>query len=561
MDFFCQKRTRSDSQPKATLPVKRRASCPLTRQGTRVDRRQDRGSFLAGLFRARPPAGARWFPAPGLELGAEESVPLLGGSSEGEDQPEHRKAPGTLPSVPAVQLSEGSRLQVPGPGHKALHSSLDNLPEAMARSLQQTRRKEKKEKWRVDPQGAEMPLLSQDYWMKQLQAVGPMPKDWSFRVDASLTLAGLLSSSLLSAAFHAAPHDYGVSWRDLPEVKSRRLLESITPRQHHLQEALFEVITSEATYLRSLGVAVSHFRSSQPLQAALAVTELHQLFSNLPQVKGVSDRFLLELEEELDKDIFLAGLGAVVLRHCPAFRRVYIPYVTNQMYQEQLMQKLMRENGRFLQVLRRLEGQPVCRRQPLKSFLVLPFQRITRLKMLLESILKLAPAGSELEESIGAALKAVGEIVSECNESVRRMKQTEELVLLEKQVEFLKTKAIPLISRGRWLVRAGALTHILLQDGVAGSRPRLSRKPIHLHLFSDLLLLSRRREDGRFSVQDYANANHVKAELLEADLAFRLRLSQNHRGAGAEFLLRAASASERQEWISLIARHASPAPS
>lgn len=188
--------------------------------------------------------------------------------------------------------------------------------------------------------------------MKQLQAVGPMPKDWSFRVDASLTLAGLLSSSLLSAAFHAAPHDYGVSWRDLPEVKSRRLLESITPRQHHLQEvagpscvwslphpkgdrargwervaqpspmgrgvvgggcrawaphackrcrgaehgtwsllqALFEVITSEATYLRSLGVAVSHFRSSQPLQAALAVTELHQLFSNLPQVKGVSDR-------------------------------------------------------------------------------------------------------------------------------------------------------------------------------------------------------------------------------------------------------------------------------
>lgn len=52
-------------------------------------------------------------------------------------------------------------------------------------------------------------------------------------------------------------------------------------------------------------------------------------------------RFLLELEEELDKDIFLAGLGAVVLRHCPAFRRVYIPYVTNQMYQEQLMQKLM----------------------------------------------------------------------------------------------------------------------------------------------------------------------------------------------------------------------------
>ncbi|EMP42072.1 Rho guanine nucleotide exchange factor 5 [Chelonia mydas] len=164
-----------------------------------------------------------------------------------------------------------------------------------------------------------------------------------------------------------------------------------------------------------------------------------------------------------------------------------------------------------------------------------------------QNILKLAPADSELASSISAALAAVGEIVSECNENVRRMKQTEELVLLEKQVEFVKTKSIPLISRGRWLVRAGEFSQVLIQEVGVGYKPRLSTKPIHLHLLSDLLLLSRQRDDGRFSVKDYAQTCHVRAELLRAkplglpDPTFLLCLSRNHRGASTEFILKAAS--------------------
>lgn len=41
-------------------------------------------------------------------------------------------------------------------------------------------------------------------------------------------------------------------------------------------------------------------------------------------------------------------------------------------------------NAGFQQVLERLESDPVCQRLSLKSFLILPFQRITRLKLLLQ---------------------------------------------------------------------------------------------------------------------------------------------------------------------------------
>ncbi|XP_067422324.1 rho guanine nucleotide exchange factor 19-like [Emydura macquarii macquarii] len=619
MDFFRRKRARSDSPPRAVAPVKRHGSCPLARrpEQAKPESRQELCPFLAGLFRApKAPSAARWGvfrggsrdPGSAAEARAEEGVLLLVDAAEGadllggavpppfcyqpppptaelaslesagpEEQVEEPPSP-VGPTGPAGLLETGMEQPTPVPGRKVLHGSLEDLSKATAMLMPSPERRlfrrplgkgaKDTDKWRRESKYVQTQPLYQDYWVKHLRAAERKPKQPSFRVDASLSLAGLLSSSLLGASSQVSPRDYSFSfWQEIPEVKSRRLVETLTPQQHHLQEAMFEVITSEASYLRSLLVATSHFEGSLALRETLTRAEMHRLFSNLQQVKDVSERFLLELEEQMDKDVFLPGLGTLVLKHCPAFHRVYLPYVTNQMYQEQLMQQLMRENWRFRHVLRKLEEQPVCRRQPLKSFLVLPFQRITRLKILLESILKLAPPGSELASSIGAALTAVAEIVSECNENVRRMKQTEELVLLEKQVEFVKTKSIPLISQGRWLVRAGEFSQVLIQEVGVGYRPRLNTKPIHLHLFSDLLLLSRRRDDGRFSVKDYAQTCHVRAELLKAkplglpDTAFLLCLSRNHLGAGSEFIVKAASQAQRQEWISLITSRASPRPS
>ncbi|TFK13843.1 gap junction alpha-4 protein [Platysternon megacephalum] len=594
MDFFCRKRARSDSPPRAAVPVKRHGSCPVAQrpQPARPESRPELCPFLAGLFRPRSAkeglSAARRGSSRESGSTTEERAPLLADNAKGADLPgsavpaplrcplspptAELAAPESMgpeepveeppssagPTGPAGLPEMGTKQPIPVPGRKVLHGSLEDLSKATATQLPSPERRlfrrplgkgaKDTDKWKRESKYVQTQPLYQDYWMKRLKAVERKPKEPAFRVDASLSIAGLLSSSLLGAASQISSRDYSFCfWQEIPEVKSRRLLESLTPRQHRLQEALFEMITSEASYLRSLSVATSHFKGSLALRETLTRAEVHRLFSNLQQVKDVSERFLLELEEHMDKDVFLAGLGAVVLKHCPAFHRVYIPYVTNQMYQEQLMQQLMRENWRFRQVLRKLEEQPVCQRQPLKSFLVLPFQRITRLKILLENILKLAPVGSELASSIGAALTAVGEIVSACNENVRHMKQTEELVLLEKQVTFVKTKSIPLISRGRWLVRAGEFSQVLIQEVGVGYRPRLSTKPIHLHLLSDLLLLSRRRDDGRFSVKDYAQTCHVRAELLRAkplglpDTAFLLCLSHNHRGASAEFIIKAAS--------------------
>lgn len=107
----------------------------------------------------------------------------------------------------------------------------------------------------------------------------------------------------------------------------------------------------------------------------------------------------------------ISQVGDIVLRHCLTFRSLYVPYVTNMMYQEALVTLLLwvsplimllllswlhfylglalspiprQENRQFLLAVKKLESDPICRRQTLKYFLVLPFQRITRLKIIME---------------------------------------------------------------------------------------------------------------------------------------------------------------------------------
>jgi len=54
-----------------------------------------------------------------------------------------------------------------------------------------------------------------------------------------------------------------------------------------------------------------------------------------------SFRFLQDLEHRLEEDILRFDVCDIVLEHCPALRRVYLPYVTNQAYQEQTYQRLL----------------------------------------------------------------------------------------------------------------------------------------------------------------------------------------------------------------------------
>lgn len=70
-------------------------------------------------------------------------------------------------------------------------------------------------------------------------------------------------------------------WCEIPEVISSSVLSTLNAHQMKLQEAKFEMITSEASYLNSLNVLVDHFIASIENSEQLNQEEREVLFGKI----------------------------------------------------------------------------------------------------------------------------------------------------------------------------------------------------------------------------------------------------------------------------------------
>ncbi|XP_072586392.1 rho guanine nucleotide exchange factor 15 [Vulpes vulpes] len=352
--------------------------------------------------------------------------------------------------------------------------------------------------------------------------------------------------------FARPPGPRNTLWQELPAVRASGLLDTLSPQERRMQESLFEVVTSEASYLRSLRLLTDTFVLSQALRDTLTPRDHHTLFSNVQRVQGVSERFLGTLLSRVRSSPHISDLCDVVHEHAVGPFSVYVDYVRNQQYQEETYSRLMDTNVRFSAELRRLQSLPKCERLPLPSFLLLPFQRITRLRMLLQNILRQTEEGSSRQENAQKALGAVSKIIERCSAEVGRMKQTEELIRLTQRLRFHKVKALPLVSWSRRLELQGELTELGCRRGgvLFTSRPRFT--PLCLLLFSDLLLITQPKSGQRLQVLDYAHRSLVQAQQVpdpSGPPTFRLSLLSNHQGRPTHRLLQASSLSDMQRWL------------
>ncbi|XP_070584146.1 rho guanine nucleotide exchange factor 15 isoform X2 [Erythrolamprus reginae] len=343
-------------------------------------------------------------------------------------------------------------------------------------------------------------------------------------------------------------------WQQLPAVRESGVLDNISPEERKMQESLFEVVTSEASYLRSLTLLIEHFMESRDLACTILLREHRILFSNIRKVQEVSERFLQDLEQRLDESLQISDVCDIVEEHAQQSFSVYIDYVRNQLYQEKTYSSLMEKNAQFATVVTRLQEQPQCQRLPFMSFLLLPFQRITRIKMLLENILRRTEEGSLREQNSMKALASVSKIIEECNSEVGRMRHMEELIHTASKIEFDKLKAIPIISQTRQLLKQGELLEVVYRGTIFGNKPKLI--PIYLFLFNDLLLVTQRKSSERFVVLDYAHRSLVQAHRCEdssvgqnAENSFYLTLMENHQGRSSERLYRAPTQSDMHRWM------------
>ncbi|XP_044107574.1 rho guanine nucleotide exchange factor 26 isoform X1 [Neovison vison] len=369
------------------------------------------------------------------------------------------------------------------------------------------------------------------------------------------------------------------TWSQLSAVKRNGLSQTVSQEERKRQEAIFEVISSEHSYLLSLEILIRMFKNSKELSDTMTKTESHHLFSNITDVCEASKKFFTELEARHQSNIFIDDISDIVEKHTASTFDPYVKYCTNEVYQQRTLQKLLATNPSFKEVLSRIESHEDCRNLPMISFLILPMQRVTRLPLLMDTICQKTPKDSPKYEVCKRALKEVSKLVRLCNEGARKMERTEMMYTINSQLEF-KIKPFPLVSSSRWLVKRGELT-AYVEDTVLFSR-RTSKQQVYFFLFNDVLIITKKKSEESYNVNDYSLRDQLLVESCDneelnsspgknsstmlysrqssANHLFTLTILSNHASEKVEMLLGAETQSERARWITALGHSSGKQP-
>ncbi|XP_027750663.1 rho guanine nucleotide exchange factor 26 isoform X3 [Empidonax traillii] len=353
------------------------------------------------------------------------------------------------------------------------------------------------------------------------------------------------------------------TWSQLSVVKRNGLSEAISQEERKRQEAIFEVISSEHSYLLSLEILIRMFKNSRELSLTMTKTESHHLFSNITDVYEASKKFFEELEARHQNNIFIDDISDIVEKHAASTFDPYVKYCTNEVYQQRTLQRLLATNPAFKEVLSRIESHEDCRNLPMISFLILPMQRVTRLPLLMDTICQKTPKDSAKYENCKQALKEVSKLVRLCNEGARKMERTEMMYTINSQLEF-KIKPFPLVSSSRWLVKRGELTAYVEDTGLFSKRT--SKQQVYFFLFNDVLIITKKKSEESYNVTEYSLRDQLVVLPCEEEPArnaaamargsaghlFRLLVLSNHAGDRVEMLLGAETQSDRARWITAL---------
>ncbi|KAG9332847.1 hypothetical protein JZ751_014946 [Albula glossodonta] len=356
---------------------------------------------------------------------------------------------------------------------------------------------------------------------------------------------------------------YKYDWA-LP-VQEMGILQSISAEERKRQEAMFELITSEFSYLHSLGILVRKFKGSEELRRTMTATEHHHLFSNITDIHAVSHRyqplnssltqkpmssarFFEQLDSRHQDNPLIKDINDIVQIHATLHFQPYITYCSNETFQQKTLQKLLAANTAFRDVLKRIENSTECGGLPVISFLILPMQRVTRLPLLMDTICQKTNEETAEYTSAVRALNAINKLVKKCNDGARTMERTEQMYTIQKQMDFGKIKPFPLVSSSRWLQKRGELA--VCTEDLSIFWKTFGHKSYYLFLFNDVLIVTRRKSEESYVVMDYATLENVEVELSasarqsgSSPHTLKLLMKKNSEGRAEQIALAAESLS------------------
>ncbi|KAI6004726.1 hypothetical protein EDD15DRAFT_1017322 [Pisolithus albus] len=353
---------------------------------------------------------------------------------------------------------------------------------------------------------------------------------------------------------------FGTSWASLLD---RTALEGIPAVERKRQEAIFELISTEADYVRDLQLIVELFYSR--LVDMLEAESTSVIFSNIEDILLTNTAFLSTLEErQRECRLYIDHVGDLLETHMPHMR-VYLDYCVNQANAGKVLQSLRDANPELSAQLQCLREDPSARNLDLSSYLLVPMQRLTRYPLLIRQILQYTdpptstpdlsvaprltlslPTEHAERESIASSLACAERILEEVNETIRDREGRERLGEVSEELRIGKDRldlTLPTHHLG---------PRRLLKEGVL-AKAKSGRK-LRVLLCSDILLLLNESESRglyRVPLPVHELEIHPSRRYARSEDAY-IRIHRAYPRGGETLLLRAPSIREARAWTEAI---------
>ncbi|XP_068772449.1 pleckstrin homology domain-containing family G member 5 [Struthio camelus] len=298
------------------------------------------------------------------------------------------------------------------------------------------------------------------------------------------------------------------SWQDIVEGA-----QALTRRQCHQQEAIWELLHTEATYIRKLQVITDLFLCcllNLQESGLLREVDAERLFGNVGEIiqlhRGLWSSVMAPVLEKarrtkalLDPLDFLKGFQA--------FGSLFQPYVRYCMEEEgcmEYMRALLRDSDLFRAYVAWAEKHEQCSRLKLSDMLVKPHQRLTKYPLLLKSVLKKTD-DAPTREAIVAAIGSVERFINHVNWCMRQRQERQRLAAVlgridsyeavESGTEEVDKLLKEFLRLDLTAPMAGTspddTRQLLLEGGLRMREGKDGKVDVYCFLFTDLLLVTK----------------------------------------------------------------------
>eukprot|EP00940_MAST-03C_sp_MAST-3C-sp2_P001392 g1392.t1 len=305
--------------------------------------------------------------------------------------------------------------------------------------------------------------------------------------------------------------------------------------------ALRELVETEAKFVRHMREVVDLYM--KPLEDAVKSKDSKHIlkperitvaFSVIRQILNLSIPFLQDLREiDATDENFCIGK---VMKPIAPYYKLYKVYASNHSNAMSLIERCSTAKPRFRDFLLSVAKDPRSSGQQLQSLLIMPIQRIPRLKMLLERLLKFTPPDHCDHEDLKVCLRSVCDVADTVNHGIS---EKENRIKVWEVQQRMVPPPPDLVKPHRIFVREGSLMKVC----------RRTDKSRHFFLFNDLLVYGPALTGN---LVNYSNA-------IELRRAIDLRRERRGCafavfGVPKSFVLVAPSRAEKARWLNDLYR-------